>query len=353
MTVTSDTVWAHLDALAKPPGSLGRLETLAARLAVIQQNLKPATRPRRIVLFAGDHGVVTSGVTAWPSSVTAAMMGMICAGRASSSALARAQDADLRLVDVGSLLRVENAPAFFRDARIAPGTADLSQEPAMTAEQFDKAWQVGEEEAARARDEGFRVLMAGEMGIGNTTPAACLNMLLAGTDAATATGRGAGADDAMLMRKRAVVEAAVEHVRPLLHPGEGQCPDALAERDSDPRRNTTMAIAAVAGFEIVAMAGYFAQAARQRSTILLDGYVTTAAALIVERLCPGAASQMIAAHLSAEPGHRAALDALGLEPILEWDMRLGEGTGALTALPLLDSAAALLGEVALLSELAS
>lgn len=335
MTITPEIAWAHLDALAKPPGSLGRLESLAARLALVQQTLKPVTRPRRIVLFAGDHGVAASGVTPWPSSVTAAMIGMICAGRASSSALARAQDADLRLVDVGSLSGVRNPPPFFRDARIAPGTADLSRQPAMTDEQFEAAWRVGEEEAARAQDEGFAVLIAGEMGIGNTTPAACLAMLLAGADAATAVGRGAGADDAMLARKRQVVEEAVENQ-------EG-------ELETGGMKN---AIAALCGFEIAAMAGYFAQAAAQGATILLDGYVATAAALIAERLAPGTARQMIAAHLSAEPGHGAALDALGLEPVLEWNMRLGEGTGALTALPLLDSAAAILSGVALLSDVA-
>ena len=328
MTITPETAWAHLNALAKPPGSLGRLEALAARLAVIQQSLRPVTRPRRIVLFAGDHGVAASGVTAWPSSVTGAMIGMICAGRASSSALARAQDADLRLVDVGSLSPTDNPPAFFRDARIAAGTADLSCRAAMTPEEFDAAWNIGEEEARLAHAGGFTILIAGEMGIGNTTPAACLTSLLTGTQ--SATGRGAGANDDMLARKSAVVEAAVARAR-ILEP--------------------KVAIAAVCGFEIAAMAGFFVQAARQGSTILLDGYVTTAAALIAERLSPGTAACMIAAHLSAEPGHRAALEMLGLEPLLEWNMRLGEGTGALTALPLLDSAAVLMSEVALLAEI--
>ena len=180
--------------------------------------------------------------------------------------------------------------------------------------------------------EGYHVLIAGEMGIGNTTPAACLAMLLTGIDAATATGKGAGADDAMRAHKQMIVERAVERERPVL------------------QANPKAAIAALCGFEIAAMAGYYAAAAKAGVTILLDGYVTTAAALIAERLAPGTASQMIAAHLSAEPGHRAALDMLQLKPILEWEMRLGEGTGALTALPLLDAAAALLNDVATLAE---
>jgi len=172
------------------------------------------------------------------------------------------------------------------------------------------------------------------MGIGNTTAAACLTMLLAGVDADTATGRGAGADDAMLARKRAIVASACDAARPLLA--------------ADPRA----AVARVAGFEIVAMAGCFAVAAEAGLTLLLDGYVATAAALVAERLAPGTARMMIAGHLSAEPGHAAALRQLGLVPLLQWEMRLGEGSGALVALPLLDSAAALIGKVALLRDIA-
>lgn len=329
-------VWAHLDALAKPPRSLGKLEALAVRLAVIQQRLDPVTRPRRIVLFAGDHGVVAQGVTAWPSAVTGLMIGTISAGRATSSALAAAQDCDLRLVDVGAASPPAGPhPAFFRSASIGPGTADLGVGPAMTVAQFDAAWAVGVAEAERARDDGHAILVAGEMGIGNTTPAACLTALITGVAVDTAVGRGAGADDVMMVAKRRVVGAAVARATPLL------ATDARA------------AIAGVAGFEIAAMAGFFAAGAKAGATLLLDGYVATAAALIAEHLVPGTASAMIAAHQSAEPGHAAALAHLGLEPLLDWQMRLGEGTGALVALPLLDSAAALLANVALLSDVLS
>jgi nicotinate-nucleotide--dimethylbenzimidazole phosphoribosyltransferase len=331
--LTRDMIDAHLNALAKPQGSLGKLEPVAARLALVQQSLCPVTRPRRIVLFAGDHGVVASGVSAWPSAVTTAMMATIARGRASSSALARASDCDVQLVDVGSITPLGLPyPAFFTECRIAPGTADLAHGPAMTAAQFDAAWAVGEGQARAALADGYRMLLAGEMGIGNTTPAACLTMLLAGIDAATATGKGAGADNAMRAHKQHIVAQAVARERP-----------ALAA-------NAKAAIAALCGFEIAAMAGYYAAAAHAGATILLDGYVTTAAALVAEHLAPGTATQMIAAHLSAEPGHKAALAALQLEPMLEWQMRLGEGTGALTALPLLDAAAALLKDVATLAE---
>jgi nicotinate-nucleotide--dimethylbenzimidazole phosphoribosyltransferase len=332
--IDMNRIWTHLDCLAKPRRSLGKLEEFAARLALVQRTLTPTVRPRRLVLFAADHGVVARGVSAWPSEVTRLMVATILAGHATSSALAAAHGCSVRLIDVGVASPPPQAPpSFFRAARIAPGTMDLSVGPAMTLAQFEAAWQVGAEEAERAVVEGNAVLIAGEMGIGNTTPAACLTMLLAGETVDVAAGRGAGADDAALKIKRAIVAEAVERV------SSAGIQDARA------------AIAAVAGFEIVAMAGFFAAGTRQGATLLLDGYVATAAALVAERLRPGTVNCMIAAHRSAEPGHGAALARLGLEPLLDWNMRLGEGTGALVALPLLDSAAALLRDVASLSDL--
>lgn len=320
-------VRAHLDALAKPRGSMGRLEDIAVRLAMTQRRLDPVTRPRRVVLFAGDHGCVADGCSAWPSAVTGMMVATILAGQATSSALAAAADCALRLVDVGVAgARVAGGPGFYRDARVADGTASLAHGAAMTVAQFDAAWAIGADEAARAIADGAAVLIAGEMGIGNTTPAACLTMLLAGVEADAAVGRGAGADDAVLATKRRVVVAAAARARAL----------------DDPRAR----IAAVCGLEIAAMAGCYAHAAASGVTVLLDGYVATAAALVAERLAPDTRGAMIAAHRSAEPGHAGALAALGLAPILDWDMRLGEGSGALVALPLLDAAAALLTGVA-------
>lgn len=323
---------AHLNALAKPPGSMGRLEGLAAELARIQQRLDPVTRPRRLILFAGDHGVVGDGVSAWPQAVTGAMMATIAAGRATSSALAAAHDCCLELIDAGAACPPLGATASAPPSLVG-GTASLAHGSAMNAGQFETAWRLGEVAANRAAQDGMAVLLLGEMGIGNTTSAACLTALLAGASAKLATGRGAGADDTALTRKQAIVAAATARAAALM------------------ADNSRAAIAEVAGFEIVAMAGCFAEAARRGMTLLLDGYVATAAALVAERLSPGTAHMMIAAHLSAEPGHAAALAHLGLEPLLEWQMRLGEGSGALVALPLLDSAAALIGKVALLSEI--
>lgn len=323
------SIWAHLDALAKPRRSLGRLEAVAVRLAQTQGRMDPRTRPRHIALFAGDHGCVADGVSAWPSAVTGLMVSAILNGSATSNALAAAGDCALRLVDVGVAgPRSEATPPFFRDARVADGTASLAHGAAMDVGQFQAAWTIGEEEADRAVDKGAALLIAGEMGIGNTTPAAALTALLTGLPAADVVGSGAGADAETVSNKKRIVGHAVDRARSLL----GEDPHA--------------AMAAVAGYEIVAMAGFYAQGAGRGATLLLDGYVTTAAALIAERLRPGTVRAMIAGHRSAEPGHAASLAHLGLDPVLDWGMRLGEGSGALVALPLLDAAAALLGDVA-------
>ena len=331
--ITREDVQAKLDALAKPVGCLGQLEALAVELAVASQSLAPLTGPRRLVLFAADHGVVAQGVTLWPSAVTTAMVETILSGKATSTAPAKAQGADVRVVDAGMVQPpCEPWPDHFNASPVVSGTADLSRGEAMTVEQFDAAWALGKAEAQRAADAGHRLLIAGEMGIGNTTAAACLTHALVGIDAEIATGSGAGADSAMRLIKRDIVAAAVKRLN---------------------GRTDKAALAAIAGFEIAAMAGFYAAAARLRRLVLLDGYVTTAAALIAEQLCPGTRAVMIAGHLSAEPGHRAALTQLGLTPVLEWQMRLGEGSGALVALPLLDSAAALLCDVARLADIGS
>jgi nicotinate-nucleotide--dimethylbenzimidazole phosphoribosyltransferase len=323
-----EAVLRHLDRLAKPPGSLGRLEELAIRLCTIQGTLSPLTRPRRVVIFVADHGVVDEGVSAWPSSVTAVMIRSIVRGGAACAALAASCDADLVLVDVGS--RSEPLPPSpgYEVRKVAPGTANLARGPAMSSSEFEKALTVGIEQARQAHKDGMKLVAAGEMGIGNTTSASCLAVLLAGVPLDRAVGRGAGADDASLERKRRVVEQATARAR-----------RRLAE-------NARAAIAEVAGFEIVAMAGFFLEARRLGLTIVLDGMIATAAALIAETLAPGIVDGMIAAHVSAEPAHALMLAKLGLEPLLtDWQLRLGEGTGALLAMPLCDSAAAIVARM--------
>ena len=319
---------ARLDALAKPPGSLGRLEKLAARLAETQGREDPRAAPRRLVVFAGDHGVVAEGIGLWPSEVTTAMMRLIRAGRSSSAALARASGTEVVLVDAGSRTPLDGEG----ELRVGPGTENLAHGPAMEPAQLEAALALGARTARQAAADGIAVLALGEMGIGNTTAAACLTALLTGASAEAVVGPGAGATPETLARKRAVVRQAVERARPLL------------------RTNSRAAIAAVAGFEIAAIAGCIAEEARLGITVVLDGFVVGAGALVAQALDPAALRSAIAAHRSAEPGHAVVLAALGLDPFLEWKLRLGEGTGALLLLPMLDAAAALLRDVSTLEE---
>lgn len=324
--MTPDDVQQHLDSLTKPPGSLGRLERLAARLCLIQQSLRPVTRPRRLVLFAADNGVVAEGVTVWPAEVTGLMVQNILAGGAASSVLARSTNTELILVDVGTQSPPLLPQPGYVNAKVRSGSRNLAREPAMTVAEFDQAWEVGADQARRAAEDGMRIVAAGEMGIGNSTPAACLTMLLADVPVAHAVGRGAGADDETLARKRAVVELAVERIR---------------------SRDLRSAIAAVCGLEIAALAGFYAASAKAGLPIVLDGFIASSAALVAQQLSPGTQTALIAAHRSAEPGHAALLAKLKLSPYLDgWEMRLGEGSGALLLMPLLDAAAAVVGDMA-------
>lgn len=320
----------RIDQLCKPPGSLGAIEAIARQLCQIQRTLNPITKPRHISVFAADHGVVRQGVTAWPSSVTAAVTEVMGRGRTASGVFARSLDCSYEVVDVG-LLKSCSAPVI--DCAGRRSTGDLLSESAMTIEDFDHAWQVGVKRASIACDAGNKILIGGEMGIGNTTPASCLIGLLCDLESETVVGRGAGIDDEGLIRKRAVVTKAMQRVRQLndLTPQQIACE--------------------VGGLEIVALAGFYYQAAISERTILLDGLIATSAALLVDAMFPGTRDWMIAGHQSAEPGHVAALEKLQLKPILNMQLRLGEGTGALASLPLIDLASAMMNDMATLQEL--
>lgn len=339
MSISLEDIWRHLDGLTKPPRSLGRLEELAARLCWVQQSLSPQTSPRRLVIFTADHGVASAGVTIWPSAVTSVMIRNMCAGGAASTVLARRTGTEAVLVNVGTLDDPVSEPPTirseicYRSRRVRAGTRNLAEEPALTVAEFRQAWDVGAAEARAAAGDQMRVVLAGEMGIGNTTSASCLAMLLADVPLLDAVGRGAGADDVTLDRKRHVVGRAVARARVLWN--------------SDP----LAAIAAVAGLEIAAMAGFFVEAHAAGMTVILDGSVASAAALIAENQSPGVSRSLIAAHLSTEPAHRAVLERLNLTPLLDWNLRLGEGTGALLLLPLLDAAAAMTSQMATLQSL--
>lgn len=328
----SASVRARLDALAKPPGSLGLLERLAERLAVTQGTLEPQTRPRQLLIFASDHGVVAEGVGVWPSTVTTAMIDLVANKRAASSALARTSNTDLTLIDVGSFALSSVYRNVVQDRRVSRGSANLAVKPALTIAEFEHAFQVGKEEGERAIGAGYRMLALGELGIGNTTPATCLVSLLTGIAPSGLVGPGAGATDATLAKKRKVVAAAVERAGSYFS------------------ANPVKAMAEVGGLEIVAIAGAITAAAQAGVTVVLDGLVTAAAALVARQLDPHALDTAIAAHTGAEPAHAVALKALGLQGYLDWHLRLGEGTGALLLMPMLDAAAALLTDVATLAE---
>ena len=318
------------DALAKPQGSLGRLEELGTALAAIAGRVPPPLPERaRLIVCAGDHGAVASGASAWPPEVTAAIAATICAGRAGASALARAVGCEVTVLDVGVASDLPPHP-LLRSARVRPGTADLSREPAMTREEAEAAVRAG---VAAAEAGDADVLVTGDMGIGNTTAAACLVAAFTGRAAAEVTGPGAGADPRQLAHKVALVAGALELHRP-------DPADALS------------ALAAVGGLEHAALAGVILGGAAARRPVVLDGVNAVAAALVAAALCPAARGYLVAGHRSPEPGASAGLEALGMAPLLELGMRLGEGTGALLALPLLRAAARALAEMATLAEAA-
>jgi nicotinate-nucleotide--dimethylbenzimidazole phosphoribosyltransferase len=310
---------------AKPPGSLGRLEALAVRLAGITGTCPPAapTRPA-VVVFAGDHGVVSDGASAWPSVVTKAMVVAMAEGGAAVSAFAATVGATVEVVDVGVDGDIE-AEGVVID-KVRRGTASLAHGPAMTVDEVQAALEVGTRAARRRIDAGADLLVAGDMGIGNTTPAACLIAARCGAAAAKVVGAGAGLPEAQLPHKVALVEAGLARVDATTPPV-----DLLAE---------------VGGCELAAMAGFYVESARSGIPVVVDGVIALAALLAADALAPGVAARCIAGHRSVEPGASVALAHLGMEPLLDLDLRLGEGTGAVLAIPLVQAAARALGDMA-------
>jgi len=305
------------DAKTKPRGSLGRLEDLGCRLAGIR-GFVPERLEAAVVVAAGDHGVAAEGVSAYPQEVTAQMVANFAAGGAAINVLARQAGARLIVVDAGIAVPFEHD--LVRSVRIGAGTANIARGPAMTPKQVRRALDAG----AALVDElaGVDVVAIGEMGIGNTTSASALTAALLGVDPQLVCGRGTGLDDEGLARK-------VETVRRALAANAGH--DHLAE---------------LGGFEVAFLAGVVLGCERRRIAVLLDGFITGAAALAAVRISPGAVDVMIASHRSPEPGHALVLDALALEPLLDLDLRLGEGSGAALALPLLYASIAILREMA-------
>jgi nicotinate-nucleotide--dimethylbenzimidazole phosphoribosyltransferase len=300
-----------LDAKTKPRGSLGRLEELAAQIAAVRRTPAPGRLPAAVVVAAADHGVAEEGVSAYPAEVTGQMLANFDSGGAAVSVLARAAGARVHVVDVG----------------VGRPSGNIVVGPALTRPEAQGLVDDGVACAGKLAAEGIGIVALGEMGIGNSTVAAALAAALLDLDAARVCGRGTGIDHEGLERKVAVVRK------------------ALAANPVD-RDDPLAVLAALGGAELAFLSGVALGAAAEHMVVLVDGFISSVAALVAARLAPGAVETMIAAHLSPEPGHRVVLDALGLEPVLDLGLRLGEGSGAALCLPVLDAALAVLAEMA-------
>ncbi|MFI7061219.1 nicotinate-nucleotide--dimethylbenzimidazole phosphoribosyltransferase [Kribbella sp. NPDC050124] len=313
-------------ALTKPAGSLGVLEELSVRVAGMTGSCPPAVpAPAVVTVFAADHGVHAQGVSPWPQEVTAAMLANFAAGGAAVNAFAANNRVDVRVVDVGVAADVDELDIVH--AKVRPGTRDLSVEPALTEDEVKAAIAVGFDLADTLVKDGYRCLLTGDMGIANTTASAALIATFTGSTADVVTGRGTGIDDATLAHKTKVITG------------------ALARHDV-PATEPLKALEAYGGLEHAALAGYILGAAANKVPVILDGVIAGAAALVAQSIHPAVIDYCVAGHRSAEPGHAVALKTLGLQPLVDLDLRLGEGTGAVLAYPILTCAVRALGEMA-------
>ncbi|MFO0773779.1 MAG: nicotinate-nucleotide--dimethylbenzimidazole phosphoribosyltransferase [Nitrospiraceae bacterium] len=320
---------ARLDCLTKPLGSLGRLEDLAAELVAMSGGIDANrwTVPRgAIVTFAADHGVAREGVSAYPSEVTAQMVLNFLRGGAGVNVLARHTGVDVRVVDIGVAHDFGKIPALLH-RKVKSGSGNLRREPALPRAEAEQALTVGIDLAKAAVADGIGLLGTGEMGIGNTTPSAAIAAVMTGRSVAAVTGLGTGIDDAARAHKVTVIEEALALHRPDPH-------DALG------------VLAAVGGLDIAGMAGLILGAAEAKVPVMLDGFISGAAALIAVGIQPRCRYYLLASHRSVEPGHRAILEHMGLRPLLELDLRLGEGTGACLGIGLAQAAMKILLEMA-------
>ena len=316
--------------LVMPTRALGRLHAISEQLCGIQQTLQPAIDKKTVLIMAGDHGVVAEGVSAYPQEVTPAMVQTFLAGGAGINAIARQVDADVWVVDMGIIpqLDVDDMPGADRlmIAKIGNGTANFTKGPAMSRRDAEKALQVGFEQATKLIENGADLLGTGDMGIGNTTPSAAIGVVLCQASLDEMVGRGTGVDDAGLAHKRDIVRRAIEVNSP------------------DPENGLDI-LAKIGGFEIGGIAGAILAGAYHQRALVVDGFISTAGALIAHALCPTVKEYVIAGHCSEEIGHRIMLNHLGLEPILDLGMRLGEGTGAALAMGVIDGAVRMFKEV--------
>ena len=321
---------ARQNTLTKPLGSLGRLEDLSILLAGIFGESIPSIRRKAIVLAAADHGVVAEGVSAYPQDVTPAMVMNFLGGGAAINVLSRHAGAEIIIVDAGVASDLPPHPSL-KVAKVGLGTANMALGPAMSRNQAVQCIETGIETAQDQIIGGADLVACGDMGIGNTTPSSAITAVVTGTDPAITTGRGTGVDDTGLDRKVDVIKRSIEVNRP------------------DPKDGLDI-LAKIGGFEIGVLAGAMLGTAARRRPVLVDGFISGAAALIAWTISPGARDYFIASHQSVEPGHRVGMDAMGLNPLLDMGMRLGEGTGAALAMHLVEAAAKCLAEMATFGE---
>jgi nicotinate-nucleotide--dimethylbenzimidazole phosphoribosyltransferase len=319
----------RLNSLTKPLGSLGRLEEIAARVVAIRETLRPDCSKKTLFTMAADHGVTEEGVSAYPKAVTRQMVLNFLSGGAAINILCRQFGIDVMIVDIGVDGDTENL-AGLRMKKVARGTQNMARGPAMSAEEMYRAMQVGIELADDAARGGYTLVGTGEMGIGNTTAASAITAVLTGRPVADVTGRGAGLDDAGLKRKREVIERAIAVNRP---------------DTSEPLE----ILRTLGGLEIAGLTGVILGGAARRIPIVVDGFISTAAAAIACAAQPRVKDFLFAAHRSSEPGHEALLKFIGHAPLLDLNMRLGEGTGAVLAMALVESATKLMNEMATFS----
>jgi len=330
-----DQARARTGQLLMPPRALGRLHEISEKVCGIQETITPTVERKAILVMAGDHGVVAEGVSAFPQEVTGAMVSTFLAGGAGINVLARHAGADVWVVDAGII--PDLAPEEFKNPdrliinKVAPGTQNFAVGPAMSREEAVRSILVGFEVAEKVIDSGVDMLGTGDMGIGNTTPSAAIGAVIAGVALDIMVGRGTGVDDTGLERKRGTIQRGIELNAP--DPKEGL--DVLAR---------------VGGFEIDGIAGCILAGAYHRKPVVVDGFISTAGALIAHSMCPRAVDFMFAGHNSAEPGHMSMLTHLGLMPILNLGMRLGEGTGGAMAMMVIESAVSIFRDMATFDE---
>ena len=317
---------AAVDAKTKPLGALGRIESLAIQLACLQSTLTPNVDRARIIVFAADHGIADDGVSAFPKAVTGEMMRNFARGGAAICVLARSVGAELDVIDVGVDADLRDV-AGITHRSVRRGTRNMRTESAMTPDECARAMQVGRDAVTRASADGMQAILLGEMGIGNTTAAAVITSAITHAEPAQTVGRGTGIDDARHQHKIAVVEA------------------VLARHNAGALDTATL-LAAVGGLEIAAIVGAALQAATCNLVVVVDGYITTAGILVAARMDPTVLRACVFAHRGSEPGHAIALASLNAEPLLALELRLGEGSGAALALPLVRAAARILSEMA-------